>query len=73
MAAIVDSLARAGVRYQAPEIVSLTSRAVVQVLLALTRALLAMLSWTRHVLRNALELIGVSAPDAMERDSHEQQ
>lgn len=40
---------------------------------ALTRARLALLAATRQVMRNALAVLGVSAPDAMERDSQEQQ
>jgi arginyl-tRNA synthetase len=40
---------------------------------ALTRARLALLAATRQVVRNALAVLGVSAPDAMERDSQEQQ
>ncbi|WP_431049184.1 arginine--tRNA ligase [Roseateles sp. L2-2] len=40
---------------------------------ALTRARLALAAATRQVMRNALAVLGVSAPDAMERDSQEQQ
>ena len=40
---------------------------------ALTRARLTLLAATRQVVRNALAVLGVSAPDVMERDSQEQQ
>lgn len=40
---------------------------------ALTRARMALLSATRQVLRNALAVLGVSAPEAMARDNQEQQ
>ncbi|OWQ88507.1 arginine--tRNA ligase [Roseateles aquatilis] len=40
---------------------------------ALTRARLTLLAATRQVLRNALAVLGVQAPDVMERDNQEQQ
>ena len=40
---------------------------------ALSRARLTLLAATRQVVRNALAVLGVSAPDVMERDSQEQQ
>ncbi len=41
--------------------------------LALTRARLALLAATRQVVRNALAVLGVSAPDTMARDNQEHQ
>ena len=40
---------------------------------ALTRARLALLAATRQVLRNGLALLGVSAPEAMQRDATERE
>jgi arginyl-tRNA synthetase len=40
---------------------------------ALTRARLLLLAATRQVVRNALAILGVSAPDVMERDTQEHQ
>jgi arginyl-tRNA synthetase len=38
---------------------------------ALTRARMALLAATRQVLRNALAVLGVSAPEAMSRETTE--